>query len=232
MTKRPKELLRVGGDAKTRKGEKYGVMTGIMYLAPHKLAGINVCPMAELAGCISACLNTAGRGRMSNVQEARVRKTQFFHEDKQAFLELLRKDIKRIIRKAKREGMTPMFRLNGTSDIRWEVEAPEIFEEFSEYQFYDYTKIPNRRNLPKNYHLTFSYSGANERYKAMYRQAVDNGMNLAVVFRKDLPQEFLGLQVIDGDESDVRPFDPKPSIVGLVAKGQGKSDTSGFVVDA
>lgn len=232
MLKRPKELLRVGGDAKTRKGEKFGVMTGIMYLAPHKLSGINVCPMAELAGCISACLNTAGRGRLNNVQAARVRKTQFFHEDKEAFLNLLRKDIRRIIRKAKREGMTPMFRLNGTSDIRWEVEAPEIFEEFSEYQFYDYTKIPNRRNLPKNYHLTFSYSGADERYRKLYEKAVDHGMNVAVVFRKDLPEKFLGLPVIDGDESDVRPFDPKPSIVGLVAKADAKADQSGFVVDA
>jgi len=61
--------------------------------------------------------------------------------------------------------------------------------------------------------------------------AVDNGMNLAVVFRNELPDEFLTLRVIDGDLHDVRPLDPKPSVVGLVAKGDGKKDQSGFVVD-
>jgi len=158
-------LMNVGADAKTVKGEKIGVMTGIMYLAPHKLSGINVCPMAELAGCVSACLNTAGRGRMSGTQQARVNRTQWFHEDKPAFLRRLRKDMNSVIRKASRAGMTPMFRLNGTSDIRWELEAPELFNEYSDYQFYDYTKLPNRRDLPANYHLTFSYSGSNARYR-------------------------------------------------------------------
>lgn len=232
MNERPKKLLGVGTDPKTVKGEKNGVLTGIMYLAPHKLSGINVCPMAELAGCAAPCLNTAGRGRMSNVQAARVRKTRFFHEDREGFLALLRKEISRVVRKAKREGKVPMIRLNGTSDIRWEREAPELFEEFADVQFYDYTKIPNRRNIPANYHLTFSYSASNDRYAAFADVAKENGMNIAVVFRNRLPDTFLGLPVVNGDESDLRPLDPDGCVVGLVAKGSAKSDTSGFVQDA
>lgn len=231
-SERPKKLIGIGGDAKTVKGEKYNVLTGIMYLAPHRLSGHNVCPMAELAECHEPCLNTAGRGRMSNVQMARVRKTNFWHEDREGFLSILRKDIRWVVGKAKRAGMTPMIRLNGTSDIRWEREAPDLFEEFSEVQFYDYTKIPNRRELPKNYHLTWSYSGANQRYSSFVDAAFDHGMNVAVVFRNALPETFLGRQVVNGDESDVRPYDPKNVIVGLRAKGRAKKDTSGFVVDA
>jgi hypothetical protein len=229
MNKRPTSLLGVSTDAKTVKGEKKGILTGIMYLAPHTLSGVNVCPMAELAGCAAPCLNTAGRGRMSNVQDARIRKTRFWHEDREGFLSVLRADIRKLVSKAKRLGMTPMVRLNGTSDIRWEVEAPELFEEFSDVQFYDYTKLPNRKDLPANYHLTFSYSGANERYAAFAQVAISNGLNVAVVFRNALPETFLGLPVVSGDESDVRPFDPDGVVVGLTAKGSAKRDTSGFV---
>jgi hypothetical protein len=230
MNQRPTKLLGVSTDAKTVKGEKKGVLTGIMYLAPHKASGQNVCIMAEMAGCVQGCLNTAGRGAFSNVQMARVRKTNFWHEDKQAFLGVLRQDIRALAAKANRLGLTPMVRLNGTSDIRWEQEAPELLEEFSDIQFYDYTKIPTRRNLPRNYHLTFSYSGANPRYADFYRPARENGMNIAVVFRNALPDTFLGMPVINGDESDVRPYDPQGVIVGLKAKGKARYDTSGFVV--
>jgi hypothetical protein len=231
-TKRPQKLLGVNTDAKTTKGTTKGVLTGIMYLAPHKLAGDNICPLAELAGCVSGCLNTAGRGRFTNTQLARIRKTRLWHEERDWFMNRLRKDISALVRKANRLGMTPMVRLNGTSDIRWEVEAPELFAEFSEVQFYDYTKIPNRKNLPANYHLTFSYSGASERYREFYHVARDNGMNVAVVFRKFIPETFLDMPVINGDESDVRPFDPTGVVVALKAKGKAKQDTSGFVVDA
>lgn len=50
------------GNQKTLKGEGRGYLTGVLHLAPFNLSGVNVCPMAELAGCYEACLNTAGRG--------------------------------------------------------------------------------------------------------------------------------------------------------------------------
>jgi len=39
------------------------------------------------------------------------------------------------------------------------------------------------------------------------------------------------LQVIDGDKDDLRFLDPKGVVVGLIAKGKAKRDTSGFVID-
>ena len=53
-------LLNVDRNAKTIKGQKKGYLTGIVYLAPHDVAGVNVCSMSELAGCRKACLFTAG----------------------------------------------------------------------------------------------------------------------------------------------------------------------------
>ena len=100
-------------------------------------------------------------------------------------------------------------------------------------QFYDYSKIANRRNIPDNYHLTFSYSEANPIYQRQTKIALDKGMNIAVVFRnkENMPKTFLGLPVIDGDKTDLRFLDPSQCIVGLYAKGKAKKDQSGFVID-
>ena len=80
--------------------------------------------------------------------------------------------------------------------------------------------------------MTWSYSGANVQYANKLQDALDNGMNAAVVFRKEykLP-EWRGINVTDGDKDDLRFLDPSNSIVALYAKGKAKKDTTGFVVD-
>ena len=223
------KLLTVG-NTKTVKGEALGYMTFIMHLAPSTLSGYNTCPMAS-KGCAEACLNTAGRGRFTAIQEARIRKTRWFFEDRETFMAQLVKDIQAAIRKADREGFTPVFRLNGTSDIRWETVPVmgfrNIMEMFPSQTFYDYTKLQNRRNIPTNYHLTFSRS--EENYESLH-EMMAKGYNVAVVFN-NLPSVYNGYKVIDGTETDLRFLDPKRVIVGLLAKGKAKKDTSGFTVD-
>ena len=227
------KLLTVG-NTKTVKGEAMGYMTFIMHLAPSTLSGYNTCPMAS-KGCAEACLNTAGRGRFTAIQEARIRKTRWFFENRETFMAQLVKDILAAVRKAQREGMVAVFRLNGTSDIRWETVALEhdgvmyknIMELFSSQQFYDYTKLQNRKNIPSNYHLTFSRSEENY---GQVDHMMKQGYNVAIVFN-ELPAIYNGYKVIDGTETDLRFLDPKGVIVGLLAKGKAKKDLSGFVVD-
>ena len=91
------KLLTVG-DAKTSKGEKLGYVTAILYLAPHKISGKNLCPHAS-AGCADACLYTAGRGRFSNVQNARIKKARFFIEDRVNFMDQIKDEIKKLFKK-------------------------------------------------------------------------------------------------------------------------------------
>jgi hypothetical protein len=199
------KLLTVG-NPKIAKGLTEGYLTSILHLAPSTLSGYNTCPMAS-EGCAAACLNLAGRGGMfaigadtNVIQQARINKTRWFFEDRANFMIQLAKEIRATIKLAQRYDLTPAFRLNGTSDIRWEnipVPAsvgtqgplsnyfPNIMEMFPTVQFYDYTKLPNRRNIPANYHLTFSRSESNEHYVPI---ALQNGMNVAVVFRKDGPK--------------------------------------------
>lgn len=224
------------GNPKMVKGEKKGYLTFILHLAPAKISGYNLCPMAS-KGCAAVCLNTSGRGIYQRTQDARIRRSKMFMEQRNDFMALLVKDIEAGIRKAKRNGMIPAFRLNGTSDIRWEnIEVfeiddktatlwPNLMTKFQDVQFYDYTKLPNRTDIPKNYHLTFSASESNSAHVEL---AIDKGMNVAVVF-KSRPEAYLGLPVIDGDETDLRFLDAKSVIVGLSAKGKAKKDNSGFV---
>ena len=230
--------INAGTNAKTVKGD-HEYLTAIMYLSPYKtLEGFNACAMAEMAKCFEPCLNTAGRGGMIRVQDARLRKTMRFVDNREHFMRDLDADIYKFVKFCKRQGVKPAIRLNGTSDIRWElikVGGKTVFEHYPDVQFYDYTKIANRR-IPdhiNNYHLTWSYSNANPKYEQMYKTALDNSMNIAVVFRdkKQIPDKFLGLSVIDGDTDDLRFLDPPASVVALYAKGKAKHDNSGFVID-
>jgi len=230
-------LIRAGGDAKTVKGNDNGFLTAIMYMTPWKSFGVNLCPSAELAACIVGCLNTAGRGAMNSVQKGRARKTEWYVKDRAGFMAQLFKDLTRFETYCAKRDLKPCVRLNGTSDIRWEtilIDGQSIFDHFPEIQFYDYTKIANRKcDHIANYDLTFSYSEANPAYAKQVNIALERGLNIAVVFRdKDqIPETFLGLPVINGDKNDMRFQDPKQSVVALYAKGKARKDTSGFVID-
>ena len=233
------------GNPKVLKGQKQGFNTYILHLAPANLSGHETCPK-RTAGCTAACLNTAGRGGMfkkgestNMIQQARIRKTKMFFQNREAFMNDLVSDILLGLKQSARLGLTPVFRLNGTSDLSFEkysvkmagVVYSNIFEAFPNVQFYDYTKILGRKvsNTP-NYHLTFSAADGND---ADVLAALAQGYNVATVFglkkTELMPDHYQGRPVFNGDESDLRFLDPKGVIVGLYAKGKAKKDTTGFV---
>ena len=222
---------------KIQKGTKLGYLSFILHLAPADVSGYNTCPKATV-GCRAACLNTAGRGGMfkkgettNTIQKARIRKARYFFEDRAGFMADLYKDIQKAIKFAERKGLTPVFRLNGTSDLSWEkyevAGYTNIFEAFPQVQFYDYTKVPKRKvDSIDNYHLTFSQADGNEKDA---NWAISKNMNVTVVFDK-IPAEYKGREVFNADDTDLRFLDPKGVVLGLKAKGRAKKDRSGFVV--
>ncbi len=218
-------------NSKILKGFQKGFITYGLHFAPSTLSGRNVCPNAS-PGCAAACLNTAGRGMMNMVQEARINKTNKFYENKFEFVLQLVKDVQAGIRFAARKQMNVCFRLNLTSDIRWEKYG--IMQEFPKHQFYDYTKSKERmmaflsRKMPYNYHLTFSRDETTD--TEFIKEVIKKGGNVAVVF-DEIPKTWEGMDVISGDDHDLRFTDPHGKIVGLEAKGKAKQDASGFVVN-
>jgi hypothetical protein len=243
----PPSLLSVNADSKTIKGTAMGFLTGILYLAPGTLAGVgNVCPHAS-KGCLSSCLFTAGRaGIFKAINVARINRTRFFYYERAAFLAQLAGEIAAVVRKANREGLRPVIRLNGTSDLAWEKLAPNLFTQFPDVTFYDYSKDVRRvvawskGEFPKNYSLTFSLSESN-RDKA--ETAIASGVNVAVVYdgptTKGKPLALNnGMNArpwFSADESDLRFLDPvakdgRGRFGILKAKGKAKKDQTGFVV--
>ena len=230
--------------AKAIKADKYGWLNAINYMAPHDTAGVgNLCPNAS-EGCKALCLGMySGQAAMvsdlengSNVvRESRVAKSQYFMNERHAFMGEMAHHIKAMIRKADRENKKLAVRPNGSSDIAFEYikgyNGQTLPEQFPHVQFVDYTKNLRRMlnpNRPSNYHLTFSLSESNM-HEAIHVLA--NRKNVAVVFGDGLPDTFMGHRVIDGTEHDLRHLDPQPVIVGLDPKGKkAKADTSGFVV--
>jgi hypothetical protein len=219
---------------KLEKGEDLGYLSFGLHFAPATISGYQVCASAS-EGCTIACLYTSGHGRFTRTQESRIAKTQRFFEARETFLKDMVKDIFAALRRANRMGMVPSFRLNLTSDIRWETVRvfgyDNIMEMFPTVQFYDYTKHTNRKNIPSNYHLTFSRSETNDN---KVQEMFDAGYNVAIVFdipkNKPLPATYKGRKVIDGRVHDLRFLDETGVWVGLSALGEGKKDSSGFVI--
>lgn len=226
---------------KVAKNQKIGVLGTVLHLAPGNMSGHETCPKRS-PGCSAACLHFAGNpAQYDHKTKSRIRKTELYFRNRNLFLNILALELAVHIRAAGRKGMVAAARLNGTSDIVWERKRFILFPEvaaqlgrsgdniidlFPEIEFYDYTKIPGR-TPPAHYHLTFSESEINAPAVAA---EMARGMNIASVFFGELPTEHLGRPVVDGDEHDFRPNDPKGVVVGLKAKGKlGKADQSGFV---
>jgi hypothetical protein len=218
---------------KIQKGTKLGYLSFILHLAPSDLSGKNTCPKAT-KGCIAACLNTAGRGGMFKrgentnvIQKARIRKTNEFFNNREQFMFDLYHDIVKAKKFADKQGLIPVFRLNGTSDLSWEkyevgTTGMNLFQLFPTTQFYDYTKVLGRKTSPyANYHLTFSKADGNDSDVA---EALLQGMSVVAVYDK-IPEG-----VPSADETDLRFLDPKGIMLGLKAKGRAKKDYSGFVI--
>jgi hypothetical protein len=254
---KPNYILSVSSDAKTVKGEKNGTLTAICYMLPGTNSGIvlpktgtllDVCVNASPA-CREACLDTAGRGAMEfdgalnkkthkrfAVRRARLIRLAYYHYHYDKFMAQLQREIERSKRKAQRQNMRLVVRLNGMTDILWE-RVTTVIQDNPDIMLYDYSKHPYkyRANLPANYHLTFSRSENNEQH---LEDNLTNGRNVAVVFStrkgQPLPDTYTvnsrEYPVIDGDLSDDRISDPIGVIVGLRAKGKAKQDISGFVV--
>lgn len=189
-------------------------------------------------------------------------RTSWLIEEPEAFGRLLVAAVEHLAKLAQGgaefECARPYVRLNVLSDIPWEVVFPGLFDAFPAMQFYDYTKVPGRREagVPRNYDLTFSFSGSNQRH---CQRELELGGKVATVFfppywdvidyrtmkpihqalTRDQgrlwmrqhkltaeeayvtgarPETWLGYAVVDGDQSDVRPLDPNPCIVGLSYK--------------
>ena len=123
------------------------------------------------------------------------------------------------LRKASK-GKQMAIRINGTSDVH-PSKYVKLMDAIPEAVWYDYSKrhdtiewkLAERPSL----HMTYSYAGPKDIPFA--EKCLSLGINVAVVFKDDLPETFLGAEVLDGDVSEARFNDPPNRVVGLRLRG-------------
>ena len=220
------KLLDRGGSntklSKTNDGSEY-LVAGLS-LFPDDI----LCAYKNRANCGKTCLVYTGMARVfPKVNEARQRKTAWFHEDREAFLNQLRKELRLHEKNCIKKGIKPACRLNVFSDIAWEKLG--IPQEFPNIYFYDYTKNAYRLgNTPDNYKLIFSYSKSAD-YQKFVARAWDTDVPIAVVFKDRMPDTFIGRPVVDGDKSDLDNVRAGRVIIGLIEKKSGNEDADFMV---
>ena len=238
------KLMFTNGNPKTDKNlkieslKKYWIKR--LNLAPAKISGYETCASRSI-GCTDACLNEAGNPVfMPQKTLGRVNRTHLLFKEEAKFIAMITREIRNHEILCKKYDLKPVIRLNTTSDVMFERKKFSFMQNFPNVQFYDYTKHFNRvmkslkGQLPDNYNLTFS---RNEKNDFQATQVLKAGGNVAVVFRKELPETYKGFKVINGDLHDLRFLDQKNVVVGLKEKltlnkaGKLDRDTSGFVVD-
>ena len=171
-----RKLVEFDTNPKTSKGQKYGYLTGVLYLAPANIGGIQVCFNAT-EKCIELCLTDSGMGKFDNTKQARLAKKMFMAQFPEEFMASLIHDAFRLMRAAAKRKLKPAIRPNGTSDVpKWGMLLADTFPMLT---VYDYTKNPKPwlRTRP-NYDVTFSYS---EKNLADCLEALERGFNVAKV---------------------------------------------------
>lgn len=215
-------------DANSKLAKSEGYYNCGISLAQAGLSGYNMC-CASTPGCRSACLGNWGRAEFTpRILKARIARTKLYVSDPKMFWQVLEPQLWAIDRKAKKLKLPVAFRPNILSDQPWHSKFPQMFETFSHWQFYGYTKVKAYARqylagrLPPNYYLTFSWS---ERLSLVdARRYIKDGLNIAVPFFSaaklsgQVPDVWNNIPVIDGDKSDLRFLDPPNVVVGLKSK--------------
>ena len=181
----------------------------LLYLAPHRIAGVRtVCPWSS-AGCRGVCLYYSGHGSFEPVQAGRIAKTHFATLHPEHFLALLIHEFGLLANRSQRQGFRhdqrPYIRLNGTSDNVIEdvpVLAESINSYYSHIEFADYTKANiEQRPEPKldNYRLVRSVWA--DKPVEDLESAIGAGAPVALCV--DNKEPLLGLAgVVDADKTD------------------------------
>lgn len=197
---------------------------------------VNLCPLASV-GCAGACLSTSGQSGMPAQQRAQAVRTAFLISHPVETGLIIGAELRAAIR---RHGAINL-RLNTTSDIRWEIVAPDMVCVLSSagVNLYDYTAWkPEDRKPSPAYRLTYSAKEESHTSDEYLVSILAGGGTVAIPFDtprgKPLPETWNGYEVIDGDESDERYLDPPGVVVGLRAKGHAwkRDNSAGFIRSA
>lgn len=219
-----KPMTLLSSSYKTKKSDKYGYMTAILYMQPSDVVAVKtLCAAAVLAGCKKGCLISSGQLGMPTGQNAATKRTILFLLDPVGFDACILQEVDKLSLK---HGERLAVRYNGTTDI----DISHLAKARPLVTWYDYTKIYARviKNTLPNYHLTYSGSAYSKKTMAMTARAINAGVNVALAFNtKETKDEWTAPEELTSfDDSDMRFLDQKGSIGKLTRKGSSKLQRS------
>jgi hypothetical protein len=224
-------------------------------MAPAAYSGKDLCAW-RTPGCTMACNGFwSGMNVTVSTRLALIGRAILFNWYRDLFFSKLRGELKNFSKLCHRLHVRPAVRLNVSTDIVYERLFSEVFGEFPDTCFLDYTKaLPKHRpTLPANYQLCHSF---NEKTKtADVADIVAAGRNIVIAFDSayapsrglwgalpkfvrftDAAGRDFTLPVVNGDRHDLRlaDMDGRGVVVGLHGKsGRNrveKSVQSGFML--
>lgn len=216
----------MGSSTKVELGQGFGYFTSVLYLAPARLSGYEVCGGRSVE-CTRGCLSHQS-GHLAFHQAGSIFKTWWFFSDKEDFQAAAIGELHNQMSKAKRKGFKFAIRMNGTSDIPFK----KVYQWAQEnnVQCYEYTKLKSVivRHLDHTdiVHRTFSIDETQASF-VFAKTYCELGGNASIVIpsaRKAKAEAIAALQdldlpIVDGDEHDLRFRDPVGAIAYLKAKG-------------
>ena len=221
-------ILLTSFSAKLDKSQTDNWLNAVMYLDP--TFDKTVCK-GKSKGCYASCLVNSGRMGMTLAVNARKNRTERYFNQRDLFLIQLKGEIASKLAQAQKQGKRLAIRLNGTSDLDWS----EVYNTFPMIQFYEYTKRPDlAKKLSKLPNVDVTFSKHENHSSTAVKKVLDSGVNVAIVFKDQVPSTYIDVKVIDGDKHDRRFEDDKGRIIGLKLKGTNKvkqlAIQSGFAV--
>ena len=216
----------MGSSTKVELGQGFGYFTSVLYLAPARLSGYEVCGGRSVE-CTRGCLSHQS-GHLAFHQAGSIFKTWWFFTDKEEFQTAAIAELHAAMSKAKRKGFKFAVRMNGTSDIPFK----KVYQwaEENDVQCYEYTKLKSVivRYLDRDdmVHRTYSIDETQASF-SFAKTFCELGGNASIVIpsaRKAKAEAIAALQdldlpIVDGDEHDLRFRDPVGAIAYLKAKG-------------
>ena len=192
---------------------------------------LNVCPYST-PGCRGACLVDSGRLGMAPAKRAMLARTALYSKSQEKFWSLVEHEIRLHNRRVRRKGKTLVVRLDGTSQINIEEQAPWILDMHPDVIFQDYLKGPYKTGWTRANRYVVS-SGTERDTEVTIRNRGNVVFPVNVPKGAPLPKTFMGRTVIDGDKHDLRFLDHYNNILGpgavLVRMKGNNKDMHGFI---
>ena len=163
------------------------------------------CPWADrhVGGCVENCIAETGRMGFDIARNAREWRTTWLYRDPISHIATMMREIAALARMAERQGLTPVYRPDTTSNIRWPRVLPWLADVFPTVEFVDYDRSPDSATYAAaGWSVAHSMNARKDPVGAIFAM-VESGVSASVIVDDPAPLLEMGAPFADADASDL-----------------------------